>query len=147
MLASQRINEWLISLEGGEGKEFGMKLRINGDSLRLRVGPLELARLMETRRIEETIHFGPEDQARLTYALEVGGEDPIAVRHEGSRVAVILPSESAQAWSSGAEVGVYGKVRLRSGCLDIAVEKDWACLDQNGENADTFPNPNQGANC
>jgi hypothetical protein len=34
------------------------------------------------------------------------------------------------------------------GWLKIAVEKDWACLDDSDEdNADTFPNPNQGANC
>jgi hypothetical protein len=122
-----------------------MKLRINGDSLRLRVGPSELARLMETGRIEETIRFGLEDEARLTYALEVGGVDALSVRHKGTRVAVILPSKSAWAWANGGDVGVYGSVGVLNGQLEIAVEKDWACLDKSdGENADTFPNPKQG---
>jgi hypothetical protein len=122
-----------------------MKLRIKGDSLRLRVGPAEMARLMETGRIEETIHFGLEDDARLTYALEVAGVDAMTVRHEGMRVAVVLPMASARDWAQGNDVGVYGRVGLRSGWLEIAVEKDWACLDKrDGEKADTFPNPKQG---
>jgi hypothetical protein len=125
-----------------------MKLRINGDSLRLRVGPSEVARLMETGCIEETVHFGLEAGARLTYALEVGGEDPIAVRHAGTRVAVIVPSGSAQVWAEGGDVGMYGSVEVSSGRLEIAVEKDWACRDKSEpDNTDTFPNPNQGASC
>ena len=124
-----------------------MKLRIKGDSLRLRVGPAELQRLMETGRIEETIHFALEPDARLTYALEVGAGDALAVRHE-TEVAVVLPVEMARAWALGGDVGVYGELAVSSGRLEIAVEKDWACLDNNdGENADTFPNPNQGLSC
>jgi hypothetical protein len=119
-----------------------MKLRIKGDSLRLRVGPSEIERLMETGRVEETIHFGLQEDARLTYALEVADVGGIAVRHEGTRVAVILPSESARAWAQGTDVGVYGSVGVSSGRLEIAVEKDWACLDgSEGEDAETFPNP------
>jgi hypothetical protein len=123
-----------------------MKLRIMGQSLRLRVGPMELTRLMGTGRIEETIHFGLEEGSQLTYALEVGGEEPIAVRHEGSQVAVILPKAAAANWAQGEGVGLYGRVDVQGGRLEIAVEKDWACLDRSdGENADTFPNPKQGS--
>jgi hypothetical protein len=123
-----------------------MKLRIKGDSLRLRVAPSEVVWLMETGRIEETIHFGMEEDARLTYALEVADMDAIAVRHEGTRVAVVLPAAMARRWAEGVEVGLYGGVGVSSGWLEIAVEKDWACLDKSdGENADAFPNPKQGA--
>jgi hypothetical protein len=123
-------------------KGFGMKLRIKGDSLRLRVGPSEIERLMEAGRVEETIHFGLEAGAGLTYALEVADVGGIAVRHEGTRVTVILPSGSARAWAQGADVGVYGSVAVSSGRLEIAVEKDWVCLDgSEGEDAETFPNP------
>jgi hypothetical protein len=125
-----------------------MKLRIKGDSLRLRVGPSELERLIKVGRIEETIHFGLEEDARLTYALEVGGEDPIAVRHEGTRVAVILPAAEVREWARSEEEGVYGEVAISGGQLEIAVEKDWACLDKSdGDNADTYPNPHEGASC
>jgi hypothetical protein len=125
-----------------------MKLRIKGDSLRLRVAPSEVAGLMEAGRIEETIHFGLEEDARLTYALEVADMDAIAVRHESSRVAVVLPTVMARRWAEGVEVGLYSTVAVSSGWLEIAVEKDWACLDRSdGENSDKFANPNQGAHC
>jgi hypothetical protein len=125
-----------------------MKLRIKGDSLRLRIAPSELLRLMEAGRIEETVHFGLEADARLTYALEVGGGGELAVRHQGTRVAVVLPEAIARAWAQGNDVGVYGSFAVSGGLLEIAVEKDWACLDKSDpENADTFPNPNEGANC
>jgi hypothetical protein len=125
-----------------------MKLRIKGDSLRLRVAPTEVARLIETGRVEETIHFGLENDARLTYALEFASVDAIAVRYEGARVAVVLPSAMARGWAEGDDVGLYGSVEVSSGRLEIAVEKDWACLDKSDAgNADTFPNPNLGANC
>ncbi len=47
-----------------------MKLRIKGNSLRLRVSPSEMERLLSAGRIEEIIHFAQEPDAKLTYALE-----------------------------------------------------------------------------
>jgi hypothetical protein len=125
-----------------------MKLRIKGDSLRLRVAPSELARLMERGRIEETIRFAPEGDARLTYALEHADVREMEARYEPMRVTVVLPTASARAWAEGNDVGVYGSIAVDTGQLELAVEKDWACLDKSDtENADTFPNPNQGAAC
>jgi hypothetical protein len=119
-----------------------MKLRIKGDSLRLRVTPAEMARLLEAGRIEETIHFGRGDDERLTYALEHADVEAMTVRYAPARLAVILPTESARAWATGEEVGMYGRVALVAGRLEIAVEKDWACLDKSdAANEETFPNP------
>ena len=47
-----------------------MKLRIKGDSLRLRVSRSEVARLFAGDCLEETIHFAPEAGATFTYALQ-----------------------------------------------------------------------------
>ena len=126
-----------------------MKLRIQGDSLRLRIAPSEMALLLDTGRVEETIHFGAEQDAQLTYALELAhGSLELALRSDGRRIAVSMPAESARAWAAGNDVGVYGTVPVLNGDLEIAVEKDWACLGKsNEENRDTFPNPAQGAAC
>ena len=120
-----------------------MKLRIKGDSLRLRVSPSDMARLMEAGRVEETIHFGIAEEARLTYALQHAPDvHALATRYEKGQVAVLLPTERARAWAEGADVGVYGAVSVAGGQLEIAVEKDWACLDKSdADNQDTFPNP------
>jgi hypothetical protein len=126
-----------------------MKLRIKGDSLRLRVAPSEMARLLEGGRVEDTIHFGAGRDESLTYALEQDANArSLAVRYQPARVTVVLPASEALAWTQGDAVGVYGAVDVGTARLEIAVEKDWACLDKGeAENRDTFANPNQGANC
>jgi uncharacterized protein DUF7009 len=125
-----------------------MKLRIKGDSLRLRIAPSELARLMQAGRIEETIHFGQDADARLIYAVEHADVRELAVRYEESSVTAIVPTGSARAWAQGDDVGVYGSVAVATGRLEIAIEKDWACLDKSdSDHADTFPNPKLDARC
>jgi hypothetical protein len=118
-----------------------MKIRIQGDSLRLRVGPAEVEQLISSGRIEETIHIAPG--AQLTYALQhSAAAGSIAVTHALHEVAVIVPTSVAQAWANGDDVGIYGAVPNGSGSLSLAIEKDFACLDSNhAANRDTYPNP------
>jgi hypothetical protein len=126
-----------------------MKLRIQGNSLRLRITPSELNRLLETGRIEETIHFASGENALLTYALEHADDaSAIGVRYSPQEVAIVLSSPVARRWAGARDVGVYAELHTRHGALSVAVEKDFACLDRNdAENADTFPNPRQGTIC
>lgn len=126
-----------------------MKLRIKGDSLRLRVSPSEVARLMAAGRVEETVHFGPGETAKLTYALECSAQaDAITARYCASEIAVLVPSEDARKWADGLQVGMYKSVHMGDGRLELAIEKDFACLDRSeAENEDTYPNPKQGAAC
>ena len=126
-----------------------MKLRMKGNSLRLRISPSEMGRLLDTGRIEETIHFAPDHNARLTYALEHNAEaKAISVRYRVQEVTVIVSSDGMRQWASGPDVGLYGETATSNGTLQLAIEKDFACLDKSDvENADTFPNPNQGAVC
>ena len=124
-----------------------MKLRIKGNSLRLRVTRSELATLIDTGRIEETIYFGSSEASRLTYALE---HEPkltgATVRYQPCQVAVVLPEREATAWAESGLVGIYATVDLGPvGGLDLIVEKDFACLDlSDADNLDTFPNPVAG---
>ncbi len=127
-----------------------MKLRINGNSLRLRVSRSELKHLLETGRIEETIQLGLDPEARLTYALELTkAPKEITAIYRNKEVAVVLSSESARRWAGSPEqVGVYGCLDVCNGELALLVEKDFACLDgTDSDNEDTFPNPNIGAVC
>ena len=48
-----------------------MKLRIKGNSLRLRLTRSEVTKLIDIRHIEETIYFSSNEQSRLTFALGV----------------------------------------------------------------------------
>lgn len=130
-----------------------MKLRIKGDSLRLRVSPSETRRLLDSGRVEETIHFGPGADSRLTYSLAITARENtpaagVTVRYANQEVAVLISPALGRAWVEGDDVGLYGELNTAAGRLEIAVEKDFACLDRSdAENADTFPNPHEGAVC
>jgi hypothetical protein len=127
-----------------------MKLRINGNSLRLRVSRSELARFQSGQRIEETIHFNAAPEAKLTYALEFALQPaPVKVRYGLNEVTVILSEARARIWGVEGEVGVYDTLDVGSaGSLDVIVEKDFACVDRSdNENSDTFPNPHAEATC
>ena len=85
-----------------------MKLRIKGNSLRLRVSRSELARFQAGDRIEETIHFTAAPEATLTYALESAlRPSPVTVRYGSREVTVILSKDRARIWGEQSEVGVY----------------------------------------
>ncbi|HEY1897883.1 MAG TPA: hypothetical protein VGG62_16505 [Terracidiphilus sp.] len=126
-----------------------MKLRIKGNSLRLRVSPSEMKQLLQSGRVEETISFGADEDARLTYALEQSAQaGAMTVVYRPQEVTVVVSSREARDWAEGNGVGLYGSTGSGHGLLELAIEKDFACLDKSGaENADTFPNPNQGAVC
>jgi hypothetical protein len=69
-----------------------MKLRIKGNSLRLRVMRSEFDLLMRTGRIEETIRFGMRANCRLTYALELSQSAARLTLHCAlSEISVLLP--------------------------------------------------------
>ena len=127
-----------------------MKLRIKANSLRLRLTRSEVMKLIDTGHIEETIYFSPNEQSRLTYALE---HEPdlisATLRYQPREVVVVLPTEQATAWAESIEVGIYATVDLGPvGALDLIVEKDFACLDlSDADNLDTFPNPNAAGLC
>jgi hypothetical protein len=127
-----------------------MKLRIKADSLRVRVSRSEVTRLLAGDCLEETIHFTPEAVAKLTFVLQ---QEPSlnrpTVQYTENRVAILIPSNQANAWGTTDQVGIAEDIGLgRLGSLALLIEKDFACLDRSEEdNEDTFPNPNVGAAC
>lgn len=121
-----------------------MKLRIKGNSLRLRVSRSELDRLVAGESLEDTIRFSPEPQAKLTYALEVAaGASSATVRYSQHRIAVVVGHEELRIWNQASQVGVYAGVEVCADeLLELSIEKDFACLDRSDEeNEDTFANP------
>jgi uncharacterized protein DUF7009 len=127
-----------------------MKLRIKGNSMRLRISRSEVARLLEGDCLEETIHFAPDASAKFTFTLQqdhsVGRP---AVQYTENRVAVLIPADQANAWGITNQVGIAEDISLGNlGTLVLLIEKDFACLDGSEEdNEDAFPNPNAGATC
>jgi hypothetical protein len=125
-----------------------MKLRIKGNSLRLRISRSDMARLLEIGTIEESIYFGEAADAKLTYALQLTHAGEIGVLYQPQRVTVLLSMEAASRWASSDAVGIYGSSDTPAGPLELMVEKDFACLDGNDpQDEDAFPNPNAESVC
>jgi hypothetical protein len=127
-----------------------MKLRIKGNSLRLRISRSEVARLLEGGCLEETIHFAPEAYASFTYSLRQDRlVDRPTVQYTDRKLAFLIPPDQARAWGITDQVGITEEIGLGDlGSLSLLIEKDFACLDQSDEdNLDTFPNPSVGAIC
>jgi Family of unknown function (DUF7009) len=121
-----------------------MKLRIKGNSLRLRVSRSELTRFLDAGSLEDTVYFGPDAGAELSYALVLDHfREAVNVESSSHRVAVLLPEQAARKWASTDQVGISANVDLGvRGTLSVLIEKDFACLDRSDEdNSDTFPNP------
>lgn len=130
--------------------ECPLKLRIQGESMRVRVSRSELAKLLAGERVEQTIHFAAEAEASLTYALaSVRQNTPVRVAYEPGLLTVFLSEEQTRVWGREDEVGIYTSTATGNGrTLEIIIEKDFACLDRSAEdNADTFVNPHAGAAC
>jgi len=122
-----------------------MKLRIKGQSLRLRVARSEVGRLLSGEGIEETIRFSSTREAEFTYALTVAASQSslLTVHYMPQRLTVVLSKDHADKWGSDSEVGLYRTIDIGpAGLLEVSVEKDFACLDRNvDQNEDTFVNP------
>jgi len=126
-----------------------MKLRIKGNSLRLRASRSEAARLIQTGRLQETIQFALEDNAKLRYALELSTEAmEITLRYRPQEVTVTLPTLEARRWFESDQVGLYRVAAIGNETVALAVEKDFACLDgSDADSEDAYENPNRGKSC
>ena len=127
-----------------------MKLRMQGNSIRLRVTRSELSRLQTGQRLDEAVRFGSRPGMTLGYSLQAGTQaDPIVVTFEAQQILVTMSGEQLENWSSEHQVGVYASLPIDSSAtLEVAIEKDFACLDRSDEhNTDTFANPLAGTLC
>ncbi|GLC23785.1 DUF7009 family protein [Roseisolibacter agri] len=123
-----------------------MKLRIKGNSIRLRLSRPDVARLARDGRVEETTAFGVRREDALAYAVESSPTiTDVAARLASGRITVVLPEALAREWASTDRVGIAAEQRGvgpdGAGVLQILIEKDFACLDRRDEDADAFANP------
>jgi hypothetical protein len=120
-----------------------MKLRIQGDSLRLRLTRSEVAGLHTSGAIEEIAHF--VGGRGLTYGIrKFAGGDAIRAELTDDAITVHVPAGVAEAWATSDEVGMTA----RDGTLRIAIEKDFRCLTRpREEERDAYPHPTDQLKC
>lgn len=122
-----------------------MKLRILGDTVRLRLSRSEVEQMRSAGRVEEAVHFGGGPGRELRYALVADpGLEVMHATFDDNVIAVHVPVSDVARWASTDQVGMRVRQPLDDAhTLDILVEKDFECLEpRTGEEAyDGFPNP------
>ena len=122
-----------------------MKIRIKGNSLRLRLTQTEIQQFGSTGEVSETISFGGIPRKELTYSLVKSSErEQIHASYKDDQIKVFIPASMATDWVNTELVGMEEMVNTGYGEeLKLLVEKDFQCLKPRvGEDdSDAFPNP------
>ena len=118
-----------------------MKLRIRGNSIRLRLTKSEVDQFHSTGDVSETVNFG---ESVMRYSLRTGDVETLAAEFRDGELRIIVPREKVEVWTGSEQVGIEGDQPVGDGQeLHILIEKDFECLaERPGEDdSDAFPNP------
>ena len=123
-----------------------MKLRIKGNSLRLRLTQGEVQQLAETGEVQEQVPFA--SNATLTYRLRRDSKiNDITATYTGNIIEILIPERASREWCGTDRVTLEHSQRVPDGELRVTLEKDFACLaPRAGEDeSDNFPHPRAAA--
>jgi hypothetical protein len=119
-----------------------MKLRIHGNSLRLRLSQPEVAQFSKTGFVEDRAQFAPG--VSFTYTIETSSTLAAAeASYQDHWLRVQVPAAVANKWYTTDEVSISAEQPVEPGTtLSILIEKDFQCL-HGGEERDphAYPNP------
>jgi hypothetical protein len=115
-----------------------MKLRIQGNSLRLRLTQKEIAQLRNRNRVESLIEFAPG--RTLVYLLKGSSHvTAVTANFDGHAIRVTVPMQVLAEWIESDEVSIEGQSQAG---VKLLIEKDFQCLHKAGEqDPDAYPHP------
>jgi hypothetical protein len=121
-----------------------MKLRIKGNSIRLRLLRGETAELGTIGKVSETVNFGSR---QFVYTLTAtNAADGISASFTENEIIVNLPNLLARDWVESSNVSLEAEQKIsETETLKILIEKDFVCLDRpdDADNQDAFPHPSK----
>lgn len=117
-----------------------MKLRIKGNSVRLRLTKSEVERFCSGASLEVSTLFG---ENIFTYSLKSNKEiDALSAEFKSGKLTIYIPSSFIKDWNTNDIVGFNSGTLNSTSDLHILVEKDFKCLDETTEDqSDNFENP------
>jgi hypothetical protein len=115
-----------------------VKLRIQGNSLRLRVTQKEVAQLRRSQHVEALVEFGPGSELAYSLNGSAWAKSATAI-FDGHAIRVTVPARVMREWTETGRVGI--EATSQSG-VQLLIEKDYQCLHGSGEqDADAYPHP------
>lgn len=118
-----------------------MKIRIEANTLRLRLKKSELALFAAEESVSQLISFGKKS---LVYRLKMTNEEEVLAQFEENIISVLIPKELARNWIATDLVSIENK----DSEPQILVEKDFkcttdACIESQKDQSDFFENPKE----
>ena len=117
-----------------------MKLRIKGNTLRMRLSEPEVNMLAEGKPVIDKTEFPSAD---LSYKIDPS--DTNSASFEEGMVKIELNKDDIDVWAASDQVSISMESTSKSGnILSILVEKDFKCLTVRPEDeSEMYPNPNK----
>jgi hypothetical protein len=121
-----------------------MKIRIKGNSVRIRITKSELDNFGRDGYLEEKTEFGDK---YLSYRLEArDGIDNLEAAMNSNTITMFVPEPMKQEWVHTDVVGYNNNMDIGNGKkLFLLIEKDFKCIDGEvlEDQSDNFDNPLQ----
>lgn len=118
-----------------------MKIRIKGDSVRIRLSKSELDFIGKEGYLNDMTRF---PNGKFEYGLIVRHDiTQMQAEFNSKGIFLLIPQHWADEWVATQRVGFDSRVPLPDGGeLYLLIEKDFQCLDNTDENqSDMYPNP------
>lgn len=120
-----------------------MKLRIKGNSLRIRLTRTEVEKLANTGYLEDQALFANNSFVYALQSVDTGNELSAAL--ENNKITMFVPKDLIAGWPENNIIGFNANIPLAdSNSLYLLLEKDFVCLDETTEDqSDNYQNPNK----
>lgn len=119
-----------------------MKIRIKGNSVRIRISKSELSEFAQKGVLQEETDFGLQ---KFSYKLiSRNQESPLDAAYTGQSIEIYVQQTEAQNWAQTELVGIKHYKSLDNGTsLFLLLEKDFKCIDNEAmeDQSDNFENP------
>ena len=119
-----------------------MKIRIKGNSVRLRLSKTEVDLLGKEGYVEEKTEF---PGSTFTYAIQkLFDGKTLDASFTGKKLTIFVPQTTAQEWMTTDKVGFNHNLPVaQNKLLSLLIEKDFKCIDgeETEDQSDYYDNP------
>lgn len=114
-----------------------MKIRIKGNSIRLRLSKSEVSLLGDQKEIYDSCQFG---NTVFSYGVSISEHGEFSAQLEGTKATVFLPEGEIANWDKNDKISI---TKTLPDGLIILVEKDFKCLINRAheQEDDMYENP------
>jgi len=120
-----------------------MKVRIQGNTIRLRLKQYEVESFAKNKIIAEELKFSMDPDEKLVFTIGISDTHEFQIRYSAGKTFINIPEDVAYNWTNTEQVGIESAVPLNNNLsVCVLVEKDFKCLDRNNEDeVGSYPNP------